>query len=62
MSDSAVGGSGLKLKVYVNGDYGVPSLVYFNKRQQSRGISDDKIILARVSKVFYNVYSSLWVK
>ncbi|KAF6020846.1 hypothetical protein EB796_020834 [Bugula neritina] len=47
-SDNAVGGSGLKLKVFRNGDYGRPAIVYFNTRQASRGIKDSKLIFERL--------------
>lgn len=47
--DRAVGGAGLKLKVYRNGQYTTPAIVYFNSRQASRGIKDNKLVFERVS-------------
>lgn len=40
INDRAVGGLGLKLKVYRNGDYGAPAVVHFNTRQAGRGLRD----------------------
>ena len=49
---------GLKLKLYRNGDYGKPAIVYFNTRQASRGIKDSKLVFERVSEQYYNAYTS----
>lgn len=45
----AVGGAGLKLKVYNNGNYDKPAIVYFNPQQASKGIKDSKLVFERVS-------------
>lgn len=60
-SDSSVGGIGLKFKVYRNGEYEKPSIVYFNTRQASRGIKDSKLVFERVSCICaYNICYSVY--
>lgn len=52
MKDSVVGGVGLKLKVFKNGEYEIPTVVHFNTRQASRGIKDSELVFERVSIMY----------